>query len=289
MHTLHDNTDPHTTHQTPSCIALHPHAIQTPIPTDDVHITPLHLCICPVKHSTTLIAETPTTSISGLRVTGPAPTPLTCNQLNDLQLSLIQAYAQLQNLADNPDFILHTQTNAGCILPSGFISLHTLNHALTTATGNTIPHYNASDDISHHCAQLSIVSNSQLHFIQAGHKHDPTHRIFCRPHAPDIKVAAAARFGITTHAAFLPSNCLVTTSSSTSLPPTHVIIPLIKTSFQLSTTLTSIVQRVYPVHIDPHDHTLSLTRIIHTVREEIKTIDYFAILQADIFSNTHQL
>ena len=71
--------------------------------------------------------------------------------------------------------------------------------------------------------------------------------------------------------------------------PTHVIIPLIKTSFQLSTTLTSIVQRVFPVYINPQDPTESLTRIISAVRGETPTTSHFAVLNADRFSHTHQL
>ena len=82
MHTLDSNTDPHITHQTPSCIALHPHAIQTPIFTDDVHTTPITLCICPTKHTGISTIESydtieAPTSISGLKITGPPPEPLT--------------------------------------------------------------------------------------------------------------------------------------------------------------------------------------------------------------------
>ena len=113
--------------------------------------------------------------------------------------------------------------------------------------------------------------------------------MYCRPHFPDIKVAFAARFGITTHAAFLPANCLVTPSDSRGPPPTHIIIPLIKNSFQLSTTLTSIVQRIYPVYINPQDPSEAPTHIMTTVGGETGGTSYFAILDAGIFSHTHQL
>ena len=171
-------------------------------------------------------------------------------------------------LTNNTEFqqlILATSGISG-ILPSGFISLHTLAHAFTIATGNHITHLTYTDDITHHCHQLSTSHTAEVHFLIAGHNHDPTRRIYCRPHLPDIKVAFAARFGITTHAAFLPTNCLVSPTSSTSKPPTHIVIPLIKTSFQLSTTSSSLVQRIYPVFVDPHDPSRTLIEILHAVR-----------------------
>ena len=194
-------------------------------------------------------------------------------------------------LTDNTEFqqFIHTTSGISGILPSGFISLHTLARALTIATGTHIAHVSHTDDITHHCLQLSTTRTSEVHFLTAGHNHDPTRRIYCRPHLPDIKVAFAARFGITTHAAFLPANCLVTPSSSASRPPTHIVIPLVTTSFQLSTTSSSIVQRIYPVFVDPHDPPRTLTEILHAVRREIKSTQYFAVLQANLFSNTHQL
>ena len=291
MHTTDANSDPQTTHQAPSCIALHPHAIQTPISTDDVHTTPLQLCICPVKHTNAPGQECPILNISGLRVTGPAPSPLTKTQLNDLHDSLIQAYTHAQMLTNNTEFQQHAQAQSSpvSILPSGSISLNTLAQAYRIATGANIPHLNDTDDVTHHCLQLANSITSELHLLMCGHNHDPSLRICCRPHVPDIKVSFAAQFGITTHAVFLPTNFLVTPSSSTVKSPTHVVIPLIKTSFQLSTTNTLLVQRIYPVFVDPQDPSQTLIEILQAVRREVNTTQYFAVLHANQFSNTHQL
>ena len=149
-------------------------------------------------------------------------------------------------LTNNTEFQQHVliQSSPFSILPSGFISLHTLAQAHKIATGANIPHLSDTDDITHHCLQLAGSATSELHLLIAGHNHNPSLRIYCRLHLPDIKVSFATQFGITTHAAFLPTNCLVTPSSPTSKPPTHIVIPLIKTSFQLSTTSTLLVQRI---------------------------------------------
>ena len=239
MHTLDNNTDPHITHQTPSCIALHPHAIQTPISIDEVHTTPIQVCICPTKHTGISTIDSPTTSISGLKTTGPPPEPLTPLQLHCLQTSIIQAHIHSQSLTDNTTFIQFVQTGLN-ILPSGFISLHTLDFAHHISTGDHIAHYTQTDDITHYCHQLANYSAAQIHFIMSGHNHDPTQRIYVRPHSPDLKSTFAAKFGINTHAAFLPANCLVTPAHSNTPPPAHIVIPLIRNSFQLSTTLTAI-------------------------------------------------
>ncbi len=194
-------------------------------------------------------------------------------------------------LTNNTEFqqLILTTPATSSILPSGFISLQTLAHAFTIATGTNIPHLTDTDDITHHCLQLSPSHTTEVHFLIAGHNHNPTRRIYCRPYLPDIKVSFATRLGITTHAAFLPTNCLVTPSSPASKPPTHIVIPLIKTSFQLSTTSSSLVQKIYPVFVDPQNPSQTLIDILHAVRREIKTTQYFAVLHANQFSNTHQL
>ena len=170
--------------------------------------------------------------------------------------SLIQAYTHAQILTNNTNFIQFIQSGVSCILPSGFISLHFLADALTTATGNHIAHYTQTDVITHYCHQLSTHPTAQVHFIIAGHNHDPMQGIYCRPHIPDIKVDFAATFGITTHAAFLPANCLVTTADPifliSKLRSQHVLASPHTQHSYLRTALS------HPHQLSPsHLHTLS--------------------------------